>query len=144
MNSVFKALTAKFRSSGVGLLSQKPDTRPRAEMGIEVFFAGKRHFINSDRIQILDLLFSTYDTTLRQKRELERVNKELKEALDTIDTLHGILPICSHCKKIRYDKGAWTGIEKYISMHSDVKFSHGICPECLRKHSPEIVGNDRK
>lgn len=117
---------------------------PRTEMGIEVFFAGKRHFINSDRIQILDLLFSTYETSLRQKRELERVNKELKEALDTIDVLHGILPICSHCKKIRDDEGAWTQIEEYIGMHSDVQFSHGICPDCLRKFYPEMVSDDKK
>jgi two-component system, OmpR family, response regulator VanR len=119
-------------------------THPRTDMGIEVFFAGKRHYINSDRIQILDLLFSTYEISLRQKRELERVNKELKEALDTIDTLHGILPICSHCKKIRNDGGAWTRIEEYIGKHADVQFSHGICPDCLRKHYPEMAGKDRE
>lgn len=117
--------------------------RPYAEMGIEVFFAGKRHFINSDRIQILDLLFATYETSLRQKRELERVNQELKEALDTIETLRGILPICSHCKKIRDDEGTWTRIEEYIAMHSDVQFSHGICPECLRKFYPEFAHDDK-
>ena len=126
------------------LVNKNIRTQGRAETGIEVFFAGRRHFINSNRIQILDLLFSTYETTLRQKRELERVNQELREALNTIDTLHGILPICSHCKKIRNDEGAWTRLEEYIGMHSDVQFSHGICPECLRKHYPEIAGKDRK
>ncbi len=120
------------------LVNHSIRTHPRTEMGIEIFFAGKRHFINSDRIQILDLLFSTYEISLRQKRELERVNKELKDALDTIDTLHGILPICAHCKKIRNDEGAWTRIEEYIGKHSDVQFSHGICPECLSRFYPEL------
>ena len=107
-------------------------------MGVEVFFAGKRYFINSDRMQILDLLFSTYQNSLQQKRELERKNKELKEALDTIKTLHGILPICSNCKKIRDDKGSWSQVEEYIGKHSEAQFSHGICPECARKLYPEF------
>jgi DNA-binding response OmpR family regulator len=125
------------------LINYSIRTRPRTEMGIEVFFAGKRHFINSDRIQILDLLFATYENSLRQKRELERVNQELKEAFETIETLRGILPICSHCKKIRNDEGAWTRIEEYIAMHSDVQFSHGICPDCLRKFYPDFMGDDK-
>ena len=121
------------------LINRTMRTSPRIEMGIEVFFAGGRHFINSDRIQILDLLFSTYENSLQQKRELERLNKELKEAVDTINTLHGIIPICSNCKKIRDDKGSWSQIEAYIMKHSEAQFSHGICPECARKLYPEFV-----
>ena len=121
------------------LINRTMRTSPRIEMGIEVFFAGGRHFINSDRIQILDLLFSTYENSLQQKRELERLNKELKEAVDTINTLHGIIPICSNCKKIRDDKGSWSQIEAYIMKHSEAQFSHGICPECAKKLYPEFV-----
>ena len=121
------------------LINRVIRTNPRTEMGIEVFFAGGRHFINSDRIQILDLLFSTYENSLQQKRELERINKKLKEAFDTINTLHGIIPICASCKKIRDDKGAWSQVESYISKHSDVQFSHGICPECVKKLYPKFV-----
>ena len=121
------------------LINRRIRSAPRTEMGIEVFFAGKRHFINSDRIQIMDLLFSTYENSLLQKRELERLNKELNEALDTIKTLHGIIPICSNCKKIRDDKGSWSQIEAYISKHSEAKFSHGICPECAKELYPEFI-----
>jgi len=121
------------------LVNRTMRTSPRTEMGVEVFFAGKKYFINSDRMQILDLLFSTYQNSLQQKRELERTNKELKEALDTINTLHGIIPICSNCKKIRDDKGSWSQIEAYIMKHSDAQFSHGICPECAKKLYPEFV-----
>jgi two-component system, OmpR family, response regulator VanR len=121
------------------LINRRIRSAPRTEMGIEVFFAGKRHFINSDRIQIMDLLFSTYENSLLQKRELERLNKELNEAINTIKTLHGIIPICSNCKKIRDDKGSWSQIEAYISKHSEAKFTHGICPECARELYPEFI-----
>tara|TARA_B100000315_G_scaffold97080_1_gene89258 strand:- start:352 stop:897 length:546 start_codon:yes stop_codon:yes gene_type:complete len=52
--------------------------------------------------------------------------------------LHGFLPICASCKKIRDDKGYWNQIESYIKEHSEVNFSHGVCPDCARKLYPEI------
>lgn len=64
--------------------------------------------------------------------------KDLKEALVDIKTLTGLLPICSHCKKIRDDKGYWSQIESYIHEHSDAEFSHSICPECADKYYPEM------
>lgn len=56
--------------------------------------------------------------------------RELEEALLQVKTLHGLLPICSYCKKIRDDKNYWTQVEGYIEEHADVSFSHGICPDC--------------
>lgn len=64
---------------------------------------------------------------------LERQRQELLEALSEIKTLRGIIPICSYCKKIRNDQGAWDILEAYITEHSDAQFSHGICPECYKK-----------
>lgn len=121
------------------LINRNMRTDVETDVGVEIFFAGRKYFINSDRMQILGLLFSTYQNTLQQKRELERVNRELKEALDTIKTLHGILPICSNCKRIRDDEGAWSQIEEYIEKHSEVEFSHGICPRCAEKLYPRFV-----
>ncbi len=72
-----------------------------------------------------------------QKGSLEKANAELEEAMSKIKTLRGMLPICSHCKKIRNDKGYWERIERYISEHSDAVFSHGLCPECRRELYPE-------
>ena len=63
---------------------------------------------------------------------------QLQEALGNVKTLSGLLPICAHCKKIRDDKGYWNQIETYVRGHSDAEFSHGICPECVKKHHPEI------
>ena len=63
----------------------------------------------------------------------------LRRSVAEIKTLRGVLPICSHCRKIRDDRGAWSDLEAYISNHSDAQFSHGICAECLRKHYPEFA-----
>lgn len=65
--------------------------------------------------------------------EKERLIEELQRAAQEIKTLKGILPICSHCKKIRDDRGYWNQLESYLSDHSDANLSHGICPECVDK-----------
>lgn len=64
-------------------------------------------------------------------------NQELIAALEEIRTLRGILPICMHCKQIRDEKGGWVRLEKYVQEHSHAEFTHGVCPECLKKHYPE-------
>jgi hypothetical protein len=56
-----------------------------------------------------------------------------------IDTLRGVVPICSYCKQIRDDKGYWKKVEEFIAEHSDAEFSHGICPDCLKTHFPEYT-----
>jgi two-component system cell cycle response regulator len=119
------------------LVNQEIRRNTSAEIGLEIFFAGKRQHIGAERIQILDLLLSTYEEALEQKRELERVNTELRNALTTIKTLKGIIPICANCKKIRDDQGYWNRLEEYISRHSDADFSHGICPDCAHDLYPE-------
>ena len=66
---------------------------------------------------------------------------KLQDALDHVRTLQGILPICMHCHKIRSDHESWDRIEKYIAEHTDARFSHSLCPECLRKHYPDLAGD---
>ena len=63
-----------------------------------------------------------------------RQMQKRKMALTEVKTLSGLLPICSHCKKIRDDKGYWNQIESYIQKHSEAEFSHGICQECAKKY----------
>ena len=69
----------------------------------------------------------------QQLRLADKV-RELQDALDHVKTLQGLLPICSHCKKIGNDKGSWDQIEIHISEHADVNFSHSMCPECEEKY----------
>ncbi len=88
----------------------------------------------------LEKCMATIDAAREKQQhrlEREKLIAELQEALATIKTLHGLLPICSSCKKIRDDKGSWTQIEAYISDHTDAEFSHGICSECAEKLYPD-------
>ena len=59
--------------------------------------------------------------------------KELEIALSKVKQLQGLLPICCYCKKIRNDHNYWEQVEKYMIEHSEVQFSHGICPDCYQK-----------
>lgn len=56
--------------------------------------------------------------------------QELLSALSQVKQLQGILPICSHCKKIRNDQNYWQQVEGYISDITELQFSHSICPNC--------------
>jgi hypothetical protein len=68
--------------------------------------------------------------------------RELQEAQARVNRLHGLLPICSYCKKVRDDHNYWQQVEAYISAHSDVHFSHGICPDCYEQVvKPALVEN---
>lgn len=75
-------------------------------------------------------------------REKEELLRQLRQALDEVKTLKGFLPICASCKKIRNDKGYWDDLEDYISKHSEAQFSHGICPDCMKRIYSDI--NDKK
>ena len=63
----------------------------------------------------------------------EKLIHEIQDALAQIKKLSGLIPICASCKKIRDDNGYWNQIESYIRDHSEAEFSHGICPECMKK-----------
>jgi hypothetical protein len=71
-------------------------------------------------------------------KRVAEMESELTIARNHIDNLSRLLPICSVCKKIRDTSGDWHEVEKYITNHSDAEFSHGICPECARRHYPEF------
>ena len=64
--------------------------------------------------------------------------KELEEAIASVKTLQGLLPICCYCKKIRDDGNYWHRVESYISGHANVRFSHGICPDCSEKLKADL------
>jgi len=74
---------------------------------------------------------------LHANEKIEKQKKELEKALEEIKTLSGFIPICAHCKKVRDDKGYWNQVEQYISKHSEAKFSHAICPDCVKKLYPK-------
>ena len=66
------------------------------------------------------------------QRSLAARVRELEEALAQVKQLQGLLPICCYCKKIRDDQNYWQQVDGYLVAHSDVRFSHGICPDCWK------------
>ena len=81
---------------------------------------------------LLGLTCSAIDTT-----PWKDLIVKLQEALHQVQLLSGLLPICASCKRIKDKREAWQPLEVYIQAHSEAKFSHGLCPECLRKLYPE-------
>jgi PAS domain S-box-containing protein len=91
----------------------------------------------------LGILSVGQDVTERIKgeKEREKLILDLQDALARVRKLSGLLPICSSCKKIRDDKGYWSQIDQYVRDHSEVDFSHSICPQCAEKLYPDYVSS---
>ena len=106
-------------AAGVGAYLDKPPTAREMERAITIAMA-----------RFDDLM------------EMRRLNSELQDALAQVKTLSGLLPICSSCKKIRDDEGYWNQLETYFQECSEAVSSHGLCPECVKKLSPEISGDN--
>jgi hypothetical protein len=102
-----------------------------------VFETGKHLFfmnITMWESHLLTIVFSAVVATITSYFVVDKIQSLNQK----VETLSGILPICASCKNIRDDKGHWNQIESYISKHSETKFSHGICPVCLKKLYPEL------
>jgi len=115
-------LVKEASKSGVGAFLLKPPEAFEIEKAVTIAMA--RH---NDLMELR-----------RLNKELQIRKEELEKALAEIKTLRGILPICSHCKKIRDDEGYWNQMELYISKHSEAEFSHGICPKCMKEQHPDF------
>lgn len=76
--------------------------------------------------------------SIRYAIERQRLVSELRLALNHVEQLQGLLPICAHCKNIRDDEGYWNRIESYFASRLETEFSHCICPACAKKHYPDI------
>ena len=70
--------------------------------------------------------------------------KQLSDYINEIKTLRGFIPICMHCKKMRDDENYWQSIEEYFQAHSEIEFSHGICPDCAEKYYSEYFTRDEE
>jgi PAS domain S-box-containing protein len=79
------------------------------------------------------------DISRRKQAEKERgvLIKTLRESMPDSETLRGILPLCSFCKKVRDDKGHWESVDLYLTRHTGADISHSICPECLKTNYPD-------
>jgi hypothetical protein len=102
-------------------------------------------FVLLDQFMDLHTEFEALNANLEQK--VEEKTREIREALEQVKRLEGIIPICAYCKKIRDNTESWHQLEQYITDHSDASFSHGICPTCLEQVKTDMknrkTGQDR-
>jgi DNA-binding response OmpR family regulator len=90
-------------------------------------------------IDIVLARLHTHLTLRNLRRALEIKNAELQEALSTIKTLSGIIPICAWCgKNIRNEQGEWVNVMSYLQSHADIEFTHTLCPGCYERMSAQI------
>ena len=85
------------------------------------------------------VIFRDISLRLQAEEERERLIRELQDALAKVKTRTGLIPICAKCKKIREDRDYWVQVEQYVTEHSDARFSHTLCPPCLRVLYPDIA-----
>ncbi len=122
-------LLAQASQVGVGAYLIKPPNPREMERAITIAIARFKDMIELRRLN--------GEMEAREK-EREKLIAELQEALAHVKILSGLLPICASCKKIRDDQGYWHQVEVYIRNHTDVEFSHGLCPDCARRYYPEF------
>lgn len=124
-------------SGDARLLIEEPQTTPDGET---ITLLTSKLPLRDASGEIVGVLGTYMDITHRKRveEELERERLRLSQAMDDVNVLRGILPICARCKKIRDDTGYWRQVEQYISAHTRAEFSHGICPECAKVLYPEF------
>ena len=126
-NVLFAPLNIEGKTVGIMGLANKPSDFTDADAETATVF-GELAAIALANSQRLDLL--------NQK------NDELQRALSEIKTLRSILPICSNCRNVRDDEGVWSRLEAYVATHTDTRFTHGLCPDCLEQLYPGKAGTN--
>jgi CHASE3 domain sensor protein len=93
---------------------------------------------------VLANYMATHEMNRRRRIEVEREKLigELQLALAEVKTLSGMIPICAWCKNVRNDKGYWSTVEQYVRTHTAATFSHGMCPDCVKKFEADLVKGD--
>jgi hypothetical protein len=139
-NLISKAILALYLTLGnIVIILLFKNLSPIAERAIWLSYL----FANLSGLWISWRLHIDRRTQFNLLMKERRLADELKEALENIKTLKGLLPICSSCKKIRDDEGYWHQVEVYIHEHTDVNFSHGICPDCVQRLYPRTAAKKK-
>ena len=152
---ILKGLRAiLFIITGAILLKNMPESRHRGRQlaGISLlawgFYVIIFAFINVDAMMNLAYGFLIGFQVLALfgmiAMIVEKISVRAEESETMAKRLEGLLPICSYCKKIRDGENTWHSVEVYIREHSEAVFSHGICPDCLKKHYPNLAAKKSK
>ena len=94
----------------------------------------RMEFVTGSEVKAADLLVTCHPFTYAGRRLALLILEDVSELM----ALRSLLPICAKCKKIRDDRAYWHSLERYFSIHMNVDFSHGLCPDCAAELYPEI------
>jgi len=75
----------------------------------------------------------------RLRARQAELSRQVEDAMAQVKVLSGLLPLCSWCRRIRDTDERWTSIEDYVHEHSEATFTHGVCPDCARRHFPGVM-----
>jgi len=100
------------------------------ELRARIRYHTRAHVNRLQREEAFCALRESQQELVHKNTELCLLNEDLKKALAEVKQLQGLLPICSCCKKVRDDQNYWHLIDSYLSKHTDVTFTHGLCPDC--------------
>lgn len=119
-----------FANGADDYLVKLPET---VELRARVRYHSRAHWNRLQRDEAFRALRESQQQLVKKNTELSVTNEKLSDAVMELKQLRGLLPICSCCKRVRDDGNYWHQIDAYLSKHSDLVFSHGLCPECCRK-----------
>ena len=126
---IFSSLAFEIVSS-VAVIAQRVGTSLRFLISY-LLVALIAYSLEASREKYARLFIEEHAMLIKEKETLE-------EALKKVNTLSGLIPICSNCKKIRDDEGYWQQVDIYMRDHSTADVSHSICPDCIEKLYPDI------
>lgn len=124
--------------SYLGLPINLPDGSP---FGTICVLDSKANSYSELYVRLLFQFKSVVETHLHlavMNGRLDRKNRELQSALEKVETLEQIIPVCVKCKKVRDDEGFWSRIESYLAKHRNLEVTHSYCPECAEEWEAEI------
>jgi len=119
-----------FANGANDYLVKLPET---VELRARVRYHSRAYWNRLQRDEAFRALRESQQQLVKKNTELSMANEKLSTALVELKQLRGMLPICSCCKRIRDDSNYWHQIDTYFIEHSELVFSHGLCPECCRK-----------
>jgi len=68
--------------------------------------------------------------------EQRAVTRQLADALENVEKLEALVPVCAWCNSIRDDQDYWRSVEDFLKSRG-LDLTHGICPDCDEKLARE-------
>ncbi|MDO8479812.1 MAG: GAF domain-containing protein [Candidatus Rokubacteria bacterium] len=130
---IIPAHRARVQADRTGALMCVPVRMGSRVLGTLIVYGPRGHRFDDDAVNVAQGLADQAGIAIENARLYEaavQARREAEMALSQVKQLHGLLPICAYCKKVRNDRNYWEQIETYIGERSQATFSHGICPEC--------------